>query len=198
MIGGQEAARDLFAEIRERISAEEAARFYGLEISKGKARCIFHSDRHPSMSFRSGRFRCWACGASGTSLDLTMQLFGLSVTDAAKKLNDDFRLGLLVDREQTPEEKQAARERLELAREHEAFEAWRCDFINRLNCAYRRGHIALLSGREITDAEAEAVRRMAQAEHLADELTHGTPATQAGIYRERRQIERWIGGVLRS
>lgn len=189
---------DIFSEIRERVSAEDAARFYGMEISQGKARCIFHSDKHPSLSFRGGRFRCWACGAAGSALDLTMQLFGLNVTEAARKLNEDFRLGLAIDRKPSPKEQQAARERLELAREHEAFESWCDGFITRLNTVYRRGHTALLSGQDLTGADAEAVRRMAQAEALADELTHGTPAQQAGIYRERRQIERWIEAVLQN
>ena len=127
-----------------------------------------------------------------------MQLFGLNVTEAARKLNADFRLGLEIDRKPSPQEQQAVRERLELAREHEAFEAWRNGFITRLNAVHRRGHTALLSGRDLTGADAEAVRRMAQAEALADELTHGTPAQQAGIYRERRQIERWIEAVLKN
>ena len=195
MTGGHEAARDLFAEIRERISAEEAARFYGLEISKGKARCIFHSDRHPSMSFRNGRFRCWACGATGTALDLVMQLYGLTVTEAAQRLNKDFQLGIETDR---PTDKAAQRERMELAEEHRRFEAWREDFIRRLNAVYRRGHFALLSGGEINDADAEAVQRMAIAEHLADTLSFGSPEEQAAIYRGRKQTEKWIDKILKD
>ncbi|WP_368264452.1 CHC2 zinc finger domain-containing protein, partial [Intestinimonas butyriciproducens] len=52
------------------MSAKDAARYYGLTFDrKGWAVCPFHQDKHPSMSFRGGRFRCWACNASGDSID---------------------------------------------------------------------------------------------------------------------------------
>lgn len=192
---------DVFSEVRERVTAEEAARRYGMEFDRrGKnARCCFHSpDRNPSISFRNGRFRCWSCGAAGTSLDLTMGLFGLTVADAARRLNTDFALGLSFDREPTAAERQAARERLELIEAHKRFEAWRESFINRLNEVYRRGHLALQSGRELTGADAEAVRYMAQAEYYADTLSFGTPQDQARIYRERGQIGQWIDRALQN
>ena len=192
---------DVFSKIRERVTAEDAARFYGMEFDRrGKnARCCFHSpDKNPSMSFRNGRFRCWSCGAAGTSLDLCMGLFGLTVTDAAKRLNDDFRLGLALDREPTNAERKEARERLEIAEEHKRFEGWRESYIHKLNAVYRRGHLALKLGQEPTGADAEAVRYMATAEHYADALSFGTPQEQAQIYRERREIGRWIDRALQN
>jgi hypothetical protein len=59
---------DLFMQVRERVSAEEAARFYGLTFNnRGWAKCCFHNDNHPSMSFKNGRFHCWVCDLSGDS-----------------------------------------------------------------------------------------------------------------------------------
>ena len=86
----------LFAEVRNRVTAEDAARAYGLLRSdwQRKAICPWHGDKNPSLSFdrRTGRCRCFVCHKGGSAIDLTAQLFKLSPLDAAKKLNADFRL----------------------------------------------------------------------------------------------------------
>lgn len=33
--------------------------------TKAKGRCVFHDDRHPSLSVIDGYWRCWACGVGG-------------------------------------------------------------------------------------------------------------------------------------
>ena len=187
-----------FAAIRDRVQAVDAAHLYGMEFDRTgkKARCIFHSDHDPSMTFRGGRFRCWSCGANGTSLDLTAQLFGLSVTEAARRLNEDFSLGIEIDREPTTEERRAAREQQAITKEWRLFETWREAFIDRLNSVYRRGHLALKYEHNLTAGEAAAVLNMARAEYLADELSAGSPVTQAEIYKQRRQSAPWIEAAL--
>lgn len=87
----------LFDEVRSRVTALDAACMYGLEFDRSgrRARCIWHSpDRHPSLSFKGGYCRCFACNNGGSSIDLTKQLFGISGLEAAKLLNEDFCLGL--------------------------------------------------------------------------------------------------------
>ena len=86
-----------FDEIRERVSARQAAEHYGLPITRNKTNCIWHNDRNPSLSFKDGYCKCFSCGAGGSSIDLVMQLHGLSALEAAKRLNADFALGLDVD-----------------------------------------------------------------------------------------------------
>lgn len=106
----------VFVEVRERVTVEDAARHFGLTFDrKGWAVCPFHQDRHPSMSFRAGRFRCWACGASGDSIDFTAKLLGLEPLAAAERINYEFHLSLPFNRQQTSAERrevaQAARRR---------------------------------------------------------------------------------------
>lgn len=87
----------LFDEVRSRVTALDAARMYGLEFDRSgrRARCIWHSpDRHPSLSFRGVYCHCFSCGGGGSCIDLVARLFGLPPLDAAKRLNEDFRLGL--------------------------------------------------------------------------------------------------------
>lgn len=193
---------DVFREVRERVSAEDAARHYGLAFDwRGWAVCPFHRDKHPSMSFRAGRFRCWACNASGDSIDFTGRLLGLEPMAAVERLNADFALALPLHRKPTPAEAQAARRRMEISRAHKEFEEWREAFIFKLCAAYRVAHVALRDMTDwdkLTEEEALAIRMQAQFEYWADALENGSPSDQAQIYRERGQIARWMQKVLSS
>ena len=192
---------DIFREVRERVPAQEAARFYGLQFDRrGWALCPFHRDKHPSMSFHKGRFRCWVCDVGGDSIDLTARLLGLDAMGAVERLNADFVLALPLHRKPTQAEAQQARRRLEVAGAHNAFEEWRDGFINRLNAAFREGHLLLLEDNldidTLTDGQAVAIRMHDTFEHWADALMFGTPQEQAQIFREWRAITRWIDKVL--
>lgn len=80
--------------VREAVTALQAAEFYGMEIDRhGKALCIWHEDRHPSLSFKDGFCKCFSCGSGGSSIDLTARLFNLTPIEAARKLQADFGIG---------------------------------------------------------------------------------------------------------
>lgn len=88
----------LSTEIKKRVSCVDACRQYGIDLnSHGFARCPFHSEKTGSFRvYKDGSFHCFGCGAHGNSvIDLVMRLFDESVGDACKRLNDDFRLGLI-------------------------------------------------------------------------------------------------------
>lgn len=193
---------DVFREVRERVTAEDAARHYGLTFERrGWALCPFHHDRHPSMSFKNGRFRCWVCNVGGDSIDLTSRLLGLDAMGAVRRLNEDFRLALPLDHQPTQAEAKAARRRLEVAKAHRAFEEWRSGFIDRLNAAFREGHLLLKDCPgldKLTEREATAIKWQVCFEHWADALSYGTPAEQAQVYREREVISRWIEAALKK
>ena len=192
---------DVFREVRERVSAQDAARHYGLTFDRRRwALCPFHDDKHPSMSFHKGRFRCWVCDVGGDSIDFTARLLGLDAMGAVERLNIDFGLALPLHRKPTQAEAKAARRYLEVAEAHRAFEEWRSDFINRLNAAYREGHLLLKNGPDmehLTERQAAAVQMHETFEHWSDALSYGTPQDQAQIHREGRAIARWIDKVLK-
>ena len=189
---------DVFREVREQVSAQDAARHYGLTFDRrGWALCPFHNDKHPSMSFHKGRFRCWVCDVGGDSIDFTARLLGLDAMGAVERLNADFGLALPLHRKPTQAEAKAARRRLEVAEAHRAFEEWRSDFINRLNAAYREGHLLLKDSPEhLAEGQAVAVQMHETFAYWSDALSYGTPQDQAQIYRERGAIARWIDKVL--
>lgn len=89
---------NLSSEIKKRVSGTDACRQYGIILnSRGFARCPFHNERTGSFRiYKDGSFHCFGCGAHGGSvIDLVMKLFDESVVDACKRLNADFRLGLI-------------------------------------------------------------------------------------------------------
>ena len=84
----------LFDMVREGVTALEAAERYGVKVNQhGRALCPWHADKHPSLSFRGQYCRCFACNNGGSAIDLTAQLFGISLLEAAQKLNNDFHIG---------------------------------------------------------------------------------------------------------
>lgn len=87
----------LFDAVRDGVTAEAAARFYGLQFGRnGRAVCPWHDDHSPDLAFYDGGARCYchACHGGGDSIALVAQLFDLSPLDAARKLNADFRLNV--------------------------------------------------------------------------------------------------------
>ena len=94
---------NIFDQIKEQVTARDAALRYGLQINRnGMTRCPFHDDHTPSMKIDQ-RFYCFGCQASGDVITLTARLFNLSNIDAAKKLIEDFSLPIQTDH--TPTEK---------------------------------------------------------------------------------------------
>ena len=57
---------------------EQVATNLGMQVKKHKTLCPFHSDKHPSLSFKVSKntFKCFACGAHGSTITLAMQVLG--------------------------------------------------------------------------------------------------------------------------
>ena len=107
---------NMFQQIKDAVSAREAASFYCLKVKRGGMCCCpFHDDRHPSMKVDK-RFHCFGCGADGDVIDLVRRLFSLDAKAAAFKLIDDFHLNIETDRKETKHERAA---RIRQAREKE-------------------------------------------------------------------------------
>lgn len=197
---------DIFKETKERVSLFDVARHFGLEPNRaGFVRCPLHGEKTPSLKLNSnGKWHCFGCGAGGTAIDLVAQLTGTDAMEAVEQLNQIFALNLPLHRKPTQAETQAARRRQEVAEAHRAFEAWRADFINQLNAAYRVAHMALIGIEapkdmdKLSEAQIIAIQYQPYAEYLSDTLSFGTPKEQAEIYRERGTVACWIEKVLNS
>lgn len=193
---------DIFQQTREMVSALDVSRYYRMEFDRRgeRALCIFHPDHHPSMTFKNGNFRCWACGAHGSSIDLVAQLFGLSALDAVKKINTDFHLGLdLERRDPTPQEREQFQQRKQISETYQAFQTWRSNMIRQLNAAYRTAHLALMSDAtldKLTDAEVLAIKWQPAIEYLSDCLMFGDMEQQMTVFRQRKEVENLCQKIL--
>ena len=121
---------NIFSEVKEHLTARQAAEYYGLKVKRnGTACCPFHDDKHPSMKIDKNYY-CFACGVGGDVVDYVSRMFRLSQYDAALKLIDDLTLPvdakgnaeLSVQEKERIRRKKAERERITRIRER--FEKW--------------------------------------------------------------------------
>ena len=189
---------DVFTEARRLVSAREVAELNGLHPNRGGFICCpFHHEKTPSLKFFSdGGWRCFGCGEGGSSIDFAAALYGLTPLEAVRRLNQDFRLGLALDKPPDGAETQRRREIMETYR---LFEQWRGGMIRQLNACFREAHLAIKALKDfdqLTDAQALAIREQARLEHFADTLTSGTMSEQMQIFRERGQIGQLCEKIL--
>lgn len=115
---------DLFREVRDRVPVMEAARRYGFEPDRqGKICCPFHADEHPSLQLYKGSrgWWCYVCDRGGSVIDFVAGLFSISPREAALKLNEDFSLGLTLERPRGLERQAVNHQRLVENRKLEKF-----------------------------------------------------------------------------
>lgn len=67
---------------------EDVAERLGLHVSRHKALCPFHDDRHPSLTFNTltNRYRCYVCDAHGGVIDLVRNVRGCGFREACEWL----------------------------------------------------------------------------------------------------------------
>lgn len=117
-----------FEEIRNRLDIRMVTERYGIEIKRNNTcLCPFHNDHHPSAYIYPNAFHCFTCNVHYDILGFVMELFGLSAIDAAKKLNDDFNLGIRFGQKKEyhkPKYSEAAEIREIKRKKRERFEKW--------------------------------------------------------------------------
>ena len=81
--------------LRQNTPIIELAERLGLEIHRRQARCFNsdahkHGDKNPSLGFdiKTNRFKCFACGVSGSVLDLYMAVKKVDLTTAIRELDN--------------------------------------------------------------------------------------------------------------
>jgi len=168
--------------IRASLNIGDVARFYGLEFNRAKfALCPFHSEKTPSFTVQNRRFaHCFGCGWNGEVIKFVMDLFGISFRAACERLNDDFRLGLPLDRKPTLREQREAEARWrELERKRERREQARQLYdimYHRLMDEYirldkqRTEHFPTVPDKDFDPLYVEAVKKIDYIEYLIDVL----------------------------
>lgn len=90
------------AAIRDALPMETVAAYYGYEPNRaGFIQCPFQGgEKTPSLKIYNGRrgWHCFSCGKGGDIIDFVRELHNSDFKAACVRLNDDFRLGLIPDR----------------------------------------------------------------------------------------------------
>lgn len=73
-------------------------RYLGTSIDTlKKVKCCFHTDKNPSMGFyvasnKELKYKCFACGVQGNSINFVKDLFNINYPQALRRLQNDFNL----------------------------------------------------------------------------------------------------------
>lgn len=119
-------------------------RYTAEPIQKDRIPCPFHNGKNANLWFSDTGYHCFVCGVGGDAISFVQRLFGLSFSDALRKIVEDFSLPIEIGRKQTVLEqnqmraKQAERERIRAeqiaadeaytARYNELLDLWvKCD-----------------------------------------------------------------------
>lgn len=129
--------------IKAAVSALDVCERYGIEVNRaGFARCPFHAggnERTPSMRvWRGDRgWHCYGCGRGGDSISLAQGILGISFSEAIRRLDSDFNLGLNIGVGRLSRNKQikANKELWERRKEKEKVENEHRALIDRFNLA---------------------------------------------------------------
>lgn len=190
---------NIFAEVRDQVTAQEAAEHYGVAVRRGWCKCPFHGERTASLKFyQNGGFYCFGCNRGGSSIDFVSNLFNLTPLEAVKKINVDFSLGLTPGKPPTREE---IRRREQALRKRQEFRDWREATIRTLGDVIWAANKALQDVREagtldaLTPAQVAALNHREPAEDLQDTLLSGTPEEQMELYKNRRELDALYAAV---
>lgn len=199
---------NIFTEVKDRLTARQAAEYYGLKVGRnGLACCPFHDDRHPSMKI-DRNYHCFACGVGGDAIDYVARMFGLSQLDAARKLIEDFGLpipvtgGAELSRQEREHIRRAREERERIVRIRERFDKWCLRSIDRMKES--QGVIErterFLSGKPPDIVFCEDYARMLHAQPLIgywlDILCMGNTEDKKVLFlKERKEVENLAGIV---
>lgn len=185
------------------LNIKEVAESYGLHLDRsGRALCPWHSDRHPSLSFKGdygGFCHCFACNNGGDVFALVGQLTGISKpVEVLKLLNRDFCLGLdLEQRKLTKSELATVRQREQTRQAKGNFRKW-VMYAFRVCTSYakllRTWQIQLAPRSENDEPDErfiESLQNIATVEYLCDILTYGSEDDFKSFYTaNRREVDR--------
>ena len=191
---------DLFETVKSSVTTRQAAEYYGIKVDRsGKACCIFHNDRHPSMKVDE-RYHCFSCGADGDVIDFAARLFGIGLREAAQRLAADFNI--TYEQQHTGNkisEAKRARPRRSLMQRLKTYQ----DENYRILCSYyhllRQWDAEYAPKPEDEDWHPlylEAIQNSAKVEYLLDELQDSTPdKAKELIALWKNEIGRYAGRV---
>ncbi len=176
---------NVFSEIKGSLPMPEVARFYGLEMNRaGMACCPFHDDKTPSLKVYDDHFYCFGCGATGDCTGFVAKLFGLRQIDAARKISEDFGLGLF-DRNFAAPIKIAADSKYEMQKWISEARLTVREYLAELY-KWHRDYAPRNQDDEFHPLFVESLQKMDYIEYLQDILMRGSEEDRRDLYENNK------------
>lgn len=176
---------NVFSEIKGSLPMPEVARFYGLEMNRaGMACCPFHDDKTPSLKVYDDHFYCFGCGATGDCTGFVAKLFGLRQIDAARKISEDFGLGLF-DRNFAAPIKIAADPKYEMQKWISEARLNVKEYLAELY-KWHRDYAPRNQDDEFHPLFVESLQKMDYIEYLQEVLTRGSEEDKRDLYENNK------------
>jgi len=163
---------DIARAIHDSVTMDEAIKFYlpGSNPRMHRIPCPIHNGKDYNFSFTRNGYKCFVCGASGDVITFVKEVCGLATrSDAMKKLNADFRLGLPIECEENKFFRYQANKKREQAEKLQAAqEEWEQNY-SRLWDEWVALDLIILFSTD-SDAVASARERQAVVSYLIDTM----------------------------
>ena len=177
---------NVFGEIRDRVSMQDVAKFYGLQMNhSGMACCPFHEDSTPSLKIYDDHFYCFGCGETGDCTGFTAKLLGLTQIEAAKKISYDFGLHLFDVEIAVPVNK--------VMQTENEYKAWLKnataivdEYLNKL-IEWRKTYAPKNPAESLHPLFVESLKKQGYIEYLSDYLRFGTDKEKRELFNEDRK-----------
>ena len=184
---------NLFETVKASVSVPEAARAYGLTVTRhNMTRCPFHDDRHPSLKLNPDFYYCFGCGAKGDVIDLVARLFDISPYEAARRIAKDFD----IDPDKPPEAAALAKPKHPMIRAFRDDERYcqrvLCDYLHLLE-DWKVQHAPVTMDEEPDGRFVEACQMLDYIEYLADLLTVGDLEQREAVVMDLMKEGKIIG-----
>lgn len=128
----------------------------GVHLERDKGLCPFHTDKHPSLSIKGERWKCWSCGEGGDVIDFTAKYYGLDTKGALRLLAD--RAGIM--RQTSTEAKAAQMERERKQELLRAFREWEQTTVNEIAEVLRAYRHMMATRKTFTERELIELARV--------------------------------------
>lgn len=90
--------RSIAQAIKQVVHMPDLALLYGFTQNRaGFICCPFHGEKTPSLKIHRDYWHCFGCGAGGDVIEFVRKMDGIPFTDACKKLDTIYSLGLYGD-----------------------------------------------------------------------------------------------------
>lgn len=186
---------NLFEKVKSAVSVPQAAKMYGLEVSRlGMVCCPFHEDKHPSMKLNEAYFYCFGCGTAGDVIALIARLFKLCNYQAAQKLAYDFAVDSDMP-QSIIKRKSMYQWQKELSQMERRYQSLLCEYLHRLE-RWQREYAPINLTAELDERFVAACQMVNYVCYLADILTFAGKAQRsekAMILRQNNTIAKLAG-----